>query len=172
MNTLAERLTWARTSKNMSQTELAKKAGVSQSTIGNLEAGLRKTAKSVTAIAAALHVNPFWLADGKGTPELGAQAVIEPELGRELYSKQLQEIITLVSGVDEEGQTRALFAVKDCLNSYRNAPTGVAQIQELLLSVDDPVLKNQLQNALNAYNSLIDGGSKSGHNEEQQPKIA
>lgn len=156
----------------MSQTELAKKAGVSQSTIGNLEAGLRKTAKNVTAIAAALQVNPFWLADGRGTPELAVKLVIPPEPPPELHSKQLQEIIALVSGVDDEGQTRALFAVKDCLNSYRNAPTGAAQIQELLVKVDDPVLKDQLQNALNAYNSLIDSNIKSGHNEPQQPKIA
>lgn len=68
MNTLAIRLTWARTQKGLSQAELAKKSGVSQSTIGNLEAGIRLTARNITAIATALDVNPVWLAEGKGSP--------------------------------------------------------------------------------------------------------
>lgn len=66
MKTLAARLAWAREKKRLSQAELAKKSGVSQSTIGNLEAGIRLTARSITAIATALGVNPVWLAEGKG----------------------------------------------------------------------------------------------------------
>ncbi|MDR6585552.1 helix-turn-helix domain-containing protein [Herbaspirillum frisingense] len=69
MKTLAVRLQWARTKKNLSQEALAKKAGVSQSTIGNLESGLRQTARRITAIADILEVNPMWLSDGKGSPE-------------------------------------------------------------------------------------------------------
>lgn len=41
-------------------------AGVSQGTIGNLEAGLRNSARSIIEIAAALEVDPTWLATGKG----------------------------------------------------------------------------------------------------------
>lgn len=69
MKTLATRLAWAREQKKLSQAELAKKSGVSQSTIGNLEAGIRLTARSITAIATALGVNPVWLAEGKGIAE-------------------------------------------------------------------------------------------------------
>lgn len=50
----------------MTQAQLAKAAGVVQATIGNLEAGLRKSAREVVAIAKALGVSPAWLANGEG----------------------------------------------------------------------------------------------------------
>lgn len=68
MNTLAKRLAWARLEKKMSQQELAKQAGVAQSTIGSLESGARLSARKITAIAEVLGVNAAWLADGKGIP--------------------------------------------------------------------------------------------------------
>lgn len=68
MKTLAERLLWARTKKELSQQQLATQAGVAQSTIGSLESGARQTARKVAAIAAALDVDPLWLAEGKGDP--------------------------------------------------------------------------------------------------------
>ena len=48
---------------------LAKKAGVSQSTIGNLEAGLRESPRQLLEIAAALGVSPLWLKTGEGTED-------------------------------------------------------------------------------------------------------
>jgi transcriptional regulator with XRE-family HTH domain len=69
MKTLAARLQWARTNMNLSQEALAKAAGLSQSTIGNLESGLRLTARRITAIADVLDVNPTWLSEGKGNPK-------------------------------------------------------------------------------------------------------
>jgi len=68
MKTLAERLSWARNQKQMSQSELAKLAGVSQSTIGNLEAGIRSSARKITSIAMILDVDAAWLAEGVGVP--------------------------------------------------------------------------------------------------------
>jgi phage repressor protein C with HTH and peptisase S24 domain len=72
MKNLAERLAFARERKGLTQGALAKLAGVSQGTIGNLEAGLRNTARSILEIAAALEVDPTWLANGKG--EMSAEA--------------------------------------------------------------------------------------------------
>ena len=66
MKTLAERLVWARNKKEMSQAQLAQAAGVSQSTIGNLEAGIRSSARKITSIALALDVDAAWLAEGIG----------------------------------------------------------------------------------------------------------
>lgn len=66
MKTLAERLAWARNEKQLSQQQLADLAGVSQSTIGNLEAGIRSSARKITSIASALGVSAAWLADGQG----------------------------------------------------------------------------------------------------------
>jgi phage repressor protein C with HTH and peptisase S24 domain len=41
---------------------------VSQGTIGNLESGLRQTARRILDIAVALDVDPMWLANGQGEP--------------------------------------------------------------------------------------------------------
>jgi transcriptional regulator with XRE-family HTH domain len=78
MKTLAERLTWARTKKDMSQQQLADKAGVAQSTIGSLEAGTRLSARKITSIANALDVNGRWLAEGMGAHDLKAPQPAEP----------------------------------------------------------------------------------------------
>jgi len=69
MNTLAERLTWARTRKNLSQAALAKLSGVSQSSIGNLESGIRFSSRRLANIAGTLGVNALWLAEGIGAPD-------------------------------------------------------------------------------------------------------
>lgn len=78
MKTLKERLIWARTQKELSQQQLADKAGVAQSTIGSLEAGTRLTARKITAIANALEVNGRWLAEGMGSHDLRATQAAEP----------------------------------------------------------------------------------------------
>lgn len=69
MDTLAKRLAWARERKGLTQEALARLSGVSQSTIGNLEAGLRQTARKIIDIAAVVEVDPNWLANGKGAPD-------------------------------------------------------------------------------------------------------
>jgi transcriptional regulator with XRE-family HTH domain len=66
MDTLAKRLIWAREQKGLTQASLAKLSGVTQSTIGNLESGIRASARRIVDIAAALDVNPAWLANGQG----------------------------------------------------------------------------------------------------------
>lgn len=76
MKTLGERLIWARMRIGLSQHALAKHAGVSQSTIGNLEAGSRLTARKITAIASALNVDSGWLAEGVGQPTSHPQQAI------------------------------------------------------------------------------------------------
>lgn len=67
MRTLAERLIWAREQKQLTQEGLAKLVGVSQGTIGNLEAGIRKTTRSILEIAKALDVDAMWLQNGTGS---------------------------------------------------------------------------------------------------------
>lgn len=68
MKTLADRLTWARIQKEMTQQELAKAAGMAQSTVGGLETGVRMTARKVAVLAGVLGVNSMWLAEGNGQP--------------------------------------------------------------------------------------------------------
>lgn len=82
MDTLPSRLVTARDLRKLTQTQLAKLAGVSQSTIGNIEAGIRDGGSSLASIAHALRVSYFWLRDGDGAMELprhqpDAEAVAE-----------------------------------------------------------------------------------------------
>lgn len=65
LETLAERVADARASAGLSQAALAQKAGVTQSTIGNIESGGRKNPRELLAIAAALGVSAEWLKTGK-----------------------------------------------------------------------------------------------------------
>lgn len=77
VKTIAERAKEAREAlkPKVSQIELARRAGVSPGTIGNLEAGTRKNPRELLEIAAALEVNPEWLKTGKGPKHANA---VEP----------------------------------------------------------------------------------------------
>lgn len=66
VKTLAERLAAAREELGISQRELAKRAGVSASTIGNFEAGIRTDPRKLVQIANAAGVAVEWLSLGKG----------------------------------------------------------------------------------------------------------
>lgn len=65
VNTIAERLREAREAADLTQEELAERAGVSQSTIGNVESGIRRNPRELLNIAKALNVSAEWLKDGK-----------------------------------------------------------------------------------------------------------
>lgn len=74
MDSLASRLRRAREARDLSQPALARIAGVSQGTIGNIEAGIRGGASSLASIAQALQIRYLWLRDGDGEMELPASA--------------------------------------------------------------------------------------------------
>lgn len=62
----ADRLRLARMARGMTQAELARACGVSQSAIANYESGSRRSAKTIFRLAHALQVQAHWLAEGKG----------------------------------------------------------------------------------------------------------
>ena len=64
VNSIADRMKQAREAAGLTQPQLAKKAGVSPGTIGNIESGTRKQPRELLAIAAALRVTPTWLQSG------------------------------------------------------------------------------------------------------------
>lgn len=66
VKTLADRVRDAREQKGWTQQQLADRAGVSQATIGNIEAGTRSHPRSLLKIAAALGRRPEWLQTGRG----------------------------------------------------------------------------------------------------------
>jgi len=67
MDTLAHRLKKARLLRELSQPALAKLAGVSQGTIGNIEAWIRGGSTSLAQLAHVLQVRYHWLRDGSSS---------------------------------------------------------------------------------------------------------
>lgn len=70
LKSLGQRVAWARERLELSQEELARKAGVSQSTIGNIEAGIRARPRQLLELAKALNVTQEWLLTGTDTDAL------------------------------------------------------------------------------------------------------
>jgi len=67
VKTLQERLIYARTAAGLTQAQLAKMAGCSQSAIGNVESGTRSHIKNIFDVANALNCRAEWLQEGTGT---------------------------------------------------------------------------------------------------------
>ena len=70
MNTLAERLRYARNLRNLTQKELAIRANVSQGAISNYENQFRYHPRNILRLATALNVNPLWLFHGTAPMEI------------------------------------------------------------------------------------------------------
>lgn len=114
MKTIAERLKHARKELRLTQPALAKLAGVSAGTIGNIESGFRKDVRELLAIARAVGVNPEWLKTGKGPkstePDQGGTEMsgwpLSPEVLAALQSAspEVREIA--------EAQVRALLKLR------------------------------------------------------------
>jgi len=68
--TLQERLSAARQKSGFTQAELAQRAGVSQSTIAQIESGRNSGTKFAFRLANALQISVEWLLAGKGTMEM------------------------------------------------------------------------------------------------------
>ncbi|CAN7408031.1 helix-turn-helix domain-containing protein [Acidovorax sp. LjRoot74] len=110
--TIAERLKSAREAAGLRQDELAKKAGVTQGTIANIEGGIRKNPRELLAIARAVGVNAEWLKSGKGSRLADAdirghaiqdvQADYLPPRGiKNDIAHHVTQIGTLLSGIDD-----------------------------------------------------------------------
>lgn len=102
LDSLAERLAWARKRVGLSQQQLADRCEVAQSTIGSLEAGTRYSARKVSVIADALGVDALWLADGKGP-----QPADNPSAARPTMVSQRPAQMQWVS--NEEAQLLSLY---------------------------------------------------------------
>lgn len=151
MKTLAERLIKARTDRGLTQTELAKRAGVSQSTIGNLESNTRKSAKKIAAIADALGVSALWLSDGKGVPTQTASTLAAHPAGSSGYSPQITDVIQLMQMLDAPSQKRAANAVQEIAQEYELQNNPITQLQAIISKISDQDLRSHLTIAIDSY---------------------
>lgn len=65
METISERLKQKRSELNLTQAELAEKAGIKQQSIQQIESGATKRPRFLLEIASALQCDPSWLLYGK-----------------------------------------------------------------------------------------------------------
>lgn len=87
--TFSDRLKWARTKRGFTQESLALKTKMSQTTIGNYEAGARGKridATKIKLLADALWVNYEWLLLGEGTPDMARQELSQYKISKDLSS--------------------------------------------------------------------------------------
>lgn len=71
MTTIGDRIKKARLAIRMTQTELARRAGVSGGTLRDLEDNIETDTTHIAKLAFALGVAPLWLAEGEGDPKDG-----------------------------------------------------------------------------------------------------
>lgn len=112
VNSIADRMKQAREAAGLTQPQLAKKAGVSPGTIGNIESGTRKQPRELLAIAAALRVTPTWLQSG--TPPMRPSNIEEAPSTRGL--------VPLISWV-QAGAWCEVAEVREQAPSYHDSPT-------------------------------------------------
>lgn len=73
MDTLAQRLRYARERMGLSQSELARRTGLRPQAIQFIEAGRVQRPRNLLDLAQVLAVNPEWLLFGRGTVEAGVR---------------------------------------------------------------------------------------------------
>ncbi len=104
--TLGARLRATRKAKQLTQAQLAQRAGLTQGTIGNIESGIRGYGESLLDIAKALGVDPAYLRMETDRPhedaasndsdvpgDLSARQIVLLQLFEGLTAKQQDEII-------------------------------------------------------------------------------
>lgn len=113
LGSFAERMTFLREERQLTQAQLAAKSGLSQATIGNLETGRNKGTKKILELAKALHITPEWLINGGNLAQAKA-AFFRKDMGvlsaEETSSQHLKGLISRaeMAPVAEEGSEHLL----------------------------------------------------------------
>lgn len=100
-----ERIRNERKDKKWSQEELARRAGVTQGLISQMEKGINKGSAFLNAIARALEVESDWLENGKGQKkrrEVNAPMSLH-------YPPMIEDTIAAIADPDREGIVLVVF---------------------------------------------------------------
>lgn len=125
MKSLADRIKAARKHANLTQLELAKKVGVSQPVISQLEKGENLQSVHLVKIASACNVRAEWLATGTGEMAEGASAAL---IGSETIgayaggaaSKVMEMLAKHGKNLTDQAQQRLLDAVSETLTEVKS----------------------------------------------------
>lgn len=135
-DTPAKRLKGSREARELTQTQLAKAAGVSQSDVSKLERGDSLSTSRWPQLARALGVDGYWLTTGEGEPHLphpgGYDHIRPPTIGEAVHA--LAEALV---NLDETGRRIA----ESTLAGLAKDPAGaerVAGVLQLLVSSPPP----------------------------------
>jgi phage repressor protein C with HTH and peptisase S24 domain len=134
MATLAERIRQCREALGISQGELAKRVGIKQQSIGDLESGKTRGTKHLLGIAKALGQTPEWLETGVGeqlrpaadpdmAPNVGERFPAPPISGMPL---DVPEMGTAVGGANGD------FSLNGQIIDYKRRPPGIANNRSVL----------------------------------------
>ncbi len=133
------RIKYARDLRNATLDDIAKKVGVTKSTVQRYENGKINAIKIpvVESIAAALNVNPSWIIGKSDIMELPAQklpAIIQyynqlNDIGKREAEKRVEELTHL---------PRYTFEIKAAHNDYESEPGELEKMQEDLLNLKKP----------------------------------
>lgn len=153
VNTIGQRIKWAREQIGMSQVELARRVGVSKGTIGNLEAGTRQNPRDIVRIAKELQQTPEWLSTGVDEPATPPASGLTLEaLSKKLDfytvppTKTMEEI---VAGVDLGDEFRHALA-DDALAPEHPAGTDMVWSTSKQPKIGSVVLVVDAHNQLHA----------------------
>ncbi|WP_322070953.1 XRE family transcriptional regulator [Paraburkholderia bannensis] len=126
MRTLADRLKSSREDAGLSQTLLARRAGVSQSTVANIESGRNQSSKHLLPIAEALGVRIEWLTTGKSPKSASAAVDVAPAERYKLAEDKGNVSVWETEGdlTDEAGEGRVWL---DRYDYHFSAGSGLIQ---------------------------------------------
>lgn len=140
VETPRERLKRLRKAKGLTQPELAKRAGVSQGTIGNLETGLRGYGESIVSIAAALGVPPEYLqceADADAERTEAAAPAPENSIGSDIRTV-LRQLGLLLAPLDQADREQAEVLLRKLALNPEQAEQWGAKLEHLVNSPPAP----------------------------------
>lgn len=103
VNTLKERLAWARKKKGLTQKRLAELANIDQANISVIETGKGSGTSHLPKLAAILGVDALWLQTGEGTPvesvilNMKPDQLIEAAKAADLPKEKIAELVQILA---------------------------------------------------------------------------
>lgn len=156
MDSIASRLAAARTNKGWTQAQLAKEAGVSQGTVGNIESGVRRSHGSLPRLAEALGVSHNWLRDGgdlkSATPSVAADQINQTD-GPAVMRTAVNLLANCLLDMDAEARKEAAHLMQEMAENPAGRWSG--RLGDLIEKEATPGLWASVGNSVRAGNYYL-----------------